>query len=64
MKMKKMFKEIFVQLFCTKIGLLLVSVLLALGFGLLSTYYDWAWWAMYASLIYPVVLYKKLRDEK
>ena len=54
--MKNKFKDFFVQLFCTKLGLLLVTLLLALGFGLLSTYYFWAEIAMYVSLIYPVAL--------
>ncbi len=53
--MKKLFK-ILAQIFCTKIGLFFVTILLAFGFGLLSNYYDWAWLAMYISLIYPLAL--------
>jgi hypothetical protein len=51
-------KKILVQIFSTKIGLFVVSLLLAFLFGVLSNVYEiyWAEIAMYISLIYPVVL--------
>lgn len=54
--MKKKFKNILVQIFCTKIGWLIVCFLLALIFGLLSNYYDWAEIVMYICMVYPFVL--------
>ena len=52
-------KKIFAQLFCTKIGWLVVCLVLALLFGVLSNQFDlfWAEIAMYASLIYPFILF-------
>lgn len=51
-------KKILTQIFCTKIGWLVVCLLLAGLFLILSDYYDSAFFviAMYVSLIYPVVL--------
>lgn len=51
-------KKILVQIFCTKIGWLVICILLAGIFGILSDYNDSLFFsiAMYASLVYPSVL--------
>jgi amino acid transporter len=51
-------KKILVQIFCTKIGWLVICLLLAGGFGILSDYNDSLFFpiAMYASLVYPAGL--------
>lgn len=49
-------KFIFQQIFCTKIGWLFICLFLTVVFGVLSNWFDWAEYAMYISLAYPVVL--------
>lgn len=49
-------KFIFQQIFCTKIGWLFICLFLTLVFGILSNWFDWATYAMFISLIYPVGL--------
>jgi len=45
----------FLQLFTTKIGWLVVSLVLALIFSILSNFYEWASILLLISLVWPVV---------
>ncbi len=49
---------ILTQIFCTKIGWLVLCLVLAFVFGCLATEYDFFWCqvAMYVSFAYPVIL--------
>ena len=49
-------RKVLVQIFCTKVGWLGFSLLMAIIFGLLSNFFDWCETAMYISFIYPVGL--------
>jgi Na+-translocating ferredoxin:NAD+ oxidoreductase RnfD subunit len=53
-------KNFLTQIFCTKLGWVLISFLLALIFIILSDRYDWASTCAYLSMIYPVFLTLKL----
>lgn len=54
--MKDKLKNIFLQIFATKIGWLAISMFLFIFFGILANYHDWAIIAMKISLIYPLGL--------
>ena len=47
---------IFKQIFCTKIGWLFICIAFSVIFGVLANWFDWAEYAMFISLIYPVGL--------
>lgn len=49
-------KQFFLQLFATKIGWLLISIILIITFGILSNWYYWAQFALGISCIYPLGL--------
>lgn len=51
-------RQILVQIFCTKIGWLFLTLGLAVIFGVLADRLDCVWcsYVMYTCLIYPVVL--------
>lgn len=51
-------KNILVQIFCTKIGWLLLTIVLAVVFGVIAqnTDYEWCAYAMYICFLYPVGL--------
>lgn len=55
--MKKL-KQILVQIFCTKIGWLMLTLFLAVVFGVLAENFDCEWCAvaMYVCFLYPVGL--------
>jgi hypothetical protein len=44
------------QIFSTKIGWLVITILSTLIFGILSNFYEWAVIPTFISLIYPVCL--------
>ena len=50
-------KAILIQIFATKIGWLVITILMALIFGIIGNTYDllWANVLMYASLVYPAI---------
>lgn len=61
--MKPKLEKLLVQIFCTKIGWLLICCVLAVIFGSLSSHStfidngpEWCWYAFLICLIYPVVL--------
>lgn len=54
--MKENTKHWLLQIFATKIGLLAVSVVLILVFGILGNKYEWAATIMYLAWIYPIGL--------
>jgi formate/nitrite transporter FocA (FNT family) len=54
--MKNKMKKWFLQIFATKIGLLAVSVVLIIVFGILGDKYEWAETAMMFSWLYPIGL--------
>ncbi len=49
-------KNLAIQLFCTKIGWLVICGILFILFGTMSNWYPWAVYVMFASLAYPVAL--------
>jgi len=49
-------RRILIQIFCTKIGWLFLTLALCVIFGILANYYDWCETAMFISFIYPVGL--------
>ena len=55
---KSRLRQILVQIFCTKIGWLLISLLSAFIFGIIAdrTDCEWCSYVMYASFVYPVIL--------
>ena len=54
--MKDKTRHWLLQIFATKIGWLAITLLLAIVFGILGNYYDWAAIAMYICFLYPVGL--------
>lgn len=44
------------QIFCTKIGWLIICLFLSLVFGILANWIDWCQTAMFISLVYPILL--------
>ena len=53
--MKEKLEFWFYQLFTTKIGWLMVTVVLGVIFGILANYYPWCGTAMFISWIYPTL---------
>ncbi len=54
-ELKEEIKYVLVQLFCTKVGWLLICGLGILVFGTLANYYDWAETVMIICWIYPTI---------
>lgn len=50
------FKDLMVQIFCTKVGWLAVCMVGTVLFGTLTNWYDWAVYPMFACLAYCVGL--------
>ena len=60
-KLKEMFtkpkmKQMFLQIFASKLGWMMVCLALCVVFGALANYYDWAYTAMLICALYPVGL--------
>lgn len=49
------FKRILIQIFCTKIGWLFLTLVLAVVFGILANYYYWCEIAMFICFAYLIV---------
>jgi len=49
-------RYVLVQIFCTKLGWLLLTLFLSIVFGVLANYIDWCEYAMFICLSYPVGL--------
>lgn len=49
-------RQALAQIFLTKIGWLLLTLFLAIVFGVLANYIDWCEYAMYICFLYPVGL--------
>lgn len=49
-------KQTLTELFCTKIGWLIISLVGVVLFGALTNVYDWAVYPMFVFLAYPVTL--------
>lgn len=48
-------KHWLLQIFATKIGWLGISLLCVLVFGILSNFYEWAYWPAILAWVYPTI---------
>ena len=43
-------------MFKTKVGWIIICLILVVVFGTLANWFDWCKWVMFASLSYPIIL--------